>query len=68
MIAVVINGGFLRECRSDENKLLNVRGFTIMLSEGLTSFNKNNFANFYYQENFNEAFRVVDFLRIREKS
>ena len=39
-----------------------------MLSEGLTFFNKNNVANFYYQENFNETFRVVDFLRIREKT
>ena len=68
VIAVVSNGGFLRECRSDKNKLLNVRGFTVMLSEGLTFFNKNNVANFYYQENFNETFRVVDFLRIREKT
>ena len=39
-----------------------------MLSESLTSFNKNNLANFYHQENFNEAVRVVDFLRIREKN
>ena len=39
-----------------------------MLLEGLTFFNKNNVANFYYQENFNETFRVVDFLRIREKT
>ena len=35
--------------------------------EGLTSFNKKDCANFSGEKNRNEAFRGVDFLRIREK-
>ena len=35
--------------------------------EGLTSFNETNRANFSGKKNRNEAFRGVDFLRIREK-
>ena len=45
-----------------------VRGFIILRSgEGLTSFNKNNRANFSGEKKGNEAFRGIYFLRICEK-
>ena len=39
--------GFSRECRGGGSKLSNIRSFIILLlGKGLTSFNKNNCANF----------------------
>ena len=54
---------FLQERRGDGNKLSNVKGFVILWPvEGLTSFNKDNSANFSGEKkNINEAFRVSIF-------
>ena len=49
--------------------LSNVRRFSILQSgEGVTSFTKDNSANFSCQKWENEAFREVNILRIREKT
>ena len=47
----------------------NVRSFIILRSgEGLSSFNKNNRANFSGEKKENEAFQGIYFLRICEKN
>ena len=58
----------LSECRSGENKKSNVRSFIILQSgEALTSFNNDNSANLSGLKRYNEEFRGVYFLIIREK-
>ena len=53
---------------SGENKLPNVRSFSILQSgEGSTSFNNDNSANFSGEKKYNEEFRGVYFLTIREE-
>ena len=56
--------------RSGGNKLSDVRSFIILLSEeGLTFFNNDNSANFSGEKKkYNEEFRGVYFLTIREKT
>ena len=50
------------------NKLSSVKNFVILRpKEGVTSFIKNNRVNLYGEKNYNEAFRGVYILRIREK-
>ena len=50
-----------------ENKLSNVKGFIILRpGEGLTSFDKDNSVKFLVKT-YNNAFRGIYFLRIREK-
>ena len=70
MVAVVIllqEGG--SEGRSGGNKLSNVRSFRILQSgEGSTSFNNDNSANFSGEKKYNEEFRGVYFLTIREQT
>ena len=52
-----------------QNKLSNVRSFSILQSkEVLTSFNNDNTANFSGVKKYNEEFRGVYFLTIREKT
>ena len=59
----------LSECRSGENKKSNVRSFIILQSgEALTSFNNDNSANLSGEKKYNEEFRAVYFLIIREKN
>ena len=66
MVAVVT---LLRECHSGGNKLSNVRSFSILQSgEGSTSFNNDNSAIFSGEKKYNEEFRGVCFLTIREKT
>ena len=49
--------------------LSNVRSFSILQSgEGSTSFNNDNSANFPGEKKYNEEFRCVYFLTIREKT
>ena len=56
------------ECRSGGNKLSNVRNFSILQSgEVFSSFNNDNIANFSGEKKYNEEFRGVYFLTIREK-
>ena len=56
-------------CRNGGNELSNARSFIILRSrEGLTSFNIDNAAIFSKEKKYNEAFRGVYFLRIREKT
>ena len=67
MVAVVT---LLRVFNSEGgNEISNVRSFIILRSrEGLTSFNIDNAAIFSKEKKYNEAFRGVYFLRIREKN
>ena len=54
---------------SSGNKLSNAINVTILRSgEGLTSFEKNNGANFSGRKKYNEALWGIYFLRIREKT
>ena len=70
MVAVVIllqEGG--SEGRSGGNKLSNVRSFRILQSgESSTSFNNANSSNFSGPKKYNEEFRGVYFLTIREQT
>ena len=70
MVAVVIllqEGG--SEGRSGGNKLSNVRSFRILQSgEGSTSFNNANSSNLSGPKKYNEEFRGVYFLTIREQT
>ena len=51
---------FWRECRGTGNKLLSVRGFIILRpGDGLSSFSKDNSANFVVKKMRYEAFRGV---------
>ena len=60
---------FQRECRGGENKLSNVRSFIILRwGKRVTSFTKGNSANFFSEKWYNEAFREVYILKIREKT
>ena len=60
---------FKRECRSGGNKLSNVRSFTILRSgEGSASFNNENSSIFSGEKKYNEEFRGVCFLTVREKT
>ena len=68
MVAVVILLQVLAR-ESGGNKLSNVTSFSILQSgEGSTSFNNDNSANFSGEKKYNEEFRGVYFLTIREKT
>ena len=65
MVAVVI----LPRVLAREGKLSNVRNFSILQSgEVFSSFNNDNSANFSGEKKYNEEFRGVYFLTIREKT
>ena len=57
------------QCRSGGNELSNVRSFSILRSgERVTSFTKGSSAYFSGEKKYNEEFRGVYFLTIREKA
>ena len=59
---------FLQERRGDGNKLSNVKGFVILWPvEGLTSFNKDNSANFSGEKSTVKLSEVFSFFSRREK-
>ena len=65
VVAVVI----LLRVLAREGKLSNVRNFSILQSgEVFSSFNNDNSANFSGEKKYNEEFRGVYFLTIREKT
>ena len=70
MVAFVILLRVLaRICRSGGNELSNVRSFSILRSgERVTSFTNGNSAYFSGERKYNEEFRGVYFLTIREKT
>ena len=59
----------LARCLRSRKKFSGVRSFSILQSgEGSTSFNNDNSANFSGEKKYNEEFRGVYFLTIREKT
>ena len=64
MAVVILLRGLVRE-----GKLSNVRNFSILRSgEVFSSFKNDNSANFSGEKKYNEEFRGVYFLTIREKT
>ena len=63
-----MNHYILAKTRSNRNKLKSVRGFIILRpGDGLSSFSKDNSANFLVKKKCNEVFRGVYNLRIRPR-
>ena len=60
---------FSKHVLSVGHKLLSIIGFTILrLGDNLTSFNKDNSANFFGQKDVQEAVQGVYYLRKHEKT
>ena len=69
MVFIILLTSFGKNVMLVEHKLLSIICFTILrLGDNLTSFNKDNSANFFGQKDVQEAVQGVYYLRKRKKT